>query len=80
MSLNNRENLFFVSGGSSRYANVIEFIGHPVDCNVAMRMVLYKMSTSAANYNSARGIEQVTFLINDQVRSKFPPMQNKDVR
>jgi len=66
ISLNNRENLIFIQGGSSRYANIIEFIGHPVDCNVAMRMVLYKMSASATDYNSARGIEQVTFLVNDQ--------------
>ena len=48
---------------------MIEFIGHPVDCNIAMRMVLFKISASAKDYNSARGIEQVTFLINDQVRT-----------
>ena len=73
VSLNNRENLNFIAGGSSRFANVIEFIGHPIDCNIAMRMVLYKMSTAAANYNSARGIEQVTFLINDQGYSGADP-------
>ena len=73
VSLNNRENLFFLAGGSLRYANVIEFIGHPVDCNIAMRMVLFKISASAKDYNSARGIEQVTFLINDQVRPDVLP-------
>jgi len=66
VSLNNRENLIFIEGGASRYAKVIDFIGHPIDCNIAMRMVLYKMSAASADYNSARGIEQVTFLINDQ--------------
>uniref|UniRef100_A0A7S0F1K6 PKD/REJ-like domain-containing protein n=1 Tax=Hanusia phi TaxID=3032 RepID=A0A7S0F1K6_9CRYP len=66
VSLNNRENLYIYVGGQSQFAQEIAFIGHPIDCNVAMRMISYKMGSNKANFNSNRGIETVTFQISDQ--------------
>ena len=40
-----------------------------------MTQVLYKMGAAGADYNSARGIEQVTFVINDQVKSQRMMLQ-----
>jgi hypothetical protein len=34
-----------MTGGSSRFANVIEFLAHPVDINIALRMV-FKRKTN----------------------------------
>ena len=60
VSLNNREYLYIYVGGQSQFAQEIAFIGHPIDCNIAMRMISYKMGTNQQNFNSNRGIETVS--------------------
>ena len=73
ISLNTRENLQIYRGATSRFANEIQFIGHPVDCNRAMRMIQYRMSEEFVNFNSALGDEAVTFVISDQGFSGSDP-------
>lgn len=44
-----------------------------VDCNIAMRMIQYRMSAEFVNFNSAKGEEAVTFIISDQGHSGSDP-------
>lgn len=59
--------------GASRFSNEFYFIGHPLDCNVALRMVSYRMSSQFVHFNSQLGNETLILDISDQGFSGSDP-------